>query len=815
MLLCTSYSIWSFAYSFAYISQDNHIFSFYNKISAIGWCSFSSITLYLVLLITENKFVNKRVIKFLIFLPAVIFFYMAVFLFGENIKTSQIVTRVFYIGDFLYNFSFLLISILTIFIWGLKSKSVRIKRQSIILVLSSIIPFVANLLTQTILPLFTNISLPGMGQLYAVIMIVGCYIVITKYKFLRLPEKFIFEEITNEMLDMIIIINEIGQIIRISRHTLNMLGFEKNELLQKNIDNIIDSNNKEQFLINKMKESNNRYNNIGLLKKNGDKIPVNISSKRIFDSKIHDFLGVILVIQDISLVHELQRKNEELHAYVQQIKAAEEELKHRYDQNLEMERLIFNEKEQLKTTLLSVGDGVISTDEQGNIELINKVGEQLTGWTQREALGNPLEKVFNIVNEFTRKQCDNPVIKVLKTRNIVELDNNTILISKGGIERSIEDSAAPIMAEDGSISGVVLVFRDFTEKKERQNQIEYLSYHDQLTGLYNRRFFEEEVKRLDVERNFPITIVMADVNGLKLVNDSFGHSIGDELLKKVAEIMEKGCRADDIVARLGGDEFVIVLPKTDICEAEQITNRIKALSLNAKVGSIEISVSFGYEVKMNGKIKIQDILKKAEDRMYKKKIFESPSMRGKTIQTIISTLHEKNKREEQHSKRVSELCKSMAEALGLHEVEIEELKTAGLLHDIGKIAIDENILNKPGKLTNDEWEEIMRHPEIGYRILNTVQHMSEIANYVLAHHERWDGTGYPKSLKGEEIPLQSRIIAVADAFDAMTSERSYRNALSEENAILELEKNARAQFDPQLVRIFIEKVLGYLYTAEG
>jgi PAS domain S-box/diguanylate cyclase (GGDEF) domain/uncharacterized domain HDIG len=740
---------------------------------------------------------------------------MAVFLFGENIKTSQIVTRVFYIGDFLYNFSFLLISILTIFIWGLKSKSVRIKRQSIILVLSSIIPFVANLLTQTILPLFTNISLPGMGQLYAVIMIVGCYIVITKYKFLRLPEKFIFEEITNEMLDMIIIINEIGQIIRISRHTLNMLGFEKNELLQKNIDNIIDSNNKEQFLINKMKESNNRYNNIGLLKKNGDKIPVNISSKRIFDSKIHDFLGVILVIQDISLVHELQRKNEELHAYVQQIKAAEEELKHRYDQNLEMERLIFNEKEQLKTTLLSVGDGVISTDEQGNIELINKVGEQLTGWTQREALGNPLEKVFNIVNEFTRKQCDNPVIKVLKTRNIVELDNNTILISKGGIERSIEDSAAPIMAEDGSISGVVLVFRDFTEKKERQNQIEYLSYHDQLTGLYNRRFFEEEVKRLDVERNFPITIVMADVNGLKLVNDSFGHSIGDELLKKVAEIMEKGCRADDIVARLGGDEFVIVLPKTDICEAEQITNRIKALSLNAKVGSIEISVSFGYEVKMNGKIKIQDILKKAEDRMYKKKIFESPSMRGKTIQTIISTLHEKNKREEQHSKRVSELCKSMAEALGLHEVEIEELKTAGLLHDIGKIAIDENILNKPGKLTNDEWEEIMRHPEIGYRILNTVQHMSEIANYVLAHHERWDGTGYPKSLKGEEIPLQSRIIAVADAFDAMTSERSYRNALSEENAILELEKNARAQFDPQLVRIFIEKVLGYLYTAEG
>jgi putative nucleotidyltransferase with HDIG domain len=193
--------------------------------------------------------------------------------------------------------------------------------------------------------------------------------------------------------------------------------------------------------------------------------------------------------------------------------------------------------------------------------------------------------------------------------------------------------------------------------------------------------------------------------------------------------------------------------------------------------------------------------------MYKKKIFESPSMRGKTIQTIISTMHEKNKREEQHSKRVSQLCKSMAEALGLHEVEIEELKTAGLLHDIGKIAIDENILNKPGKLSNDEWEEIMRHPEIGYRILNTVHHMSEIASFVLSHHERWDGKGYPKRLKGEEIPLQSRIIAIADAFDAMTSERSYRNALSEESAVRELEKNACIQFDPQLVKIFVEDVL--------
>ncbi len=167
----------------------------------------------------------------------------------------------------------------------------------------------------------------------------------------------------------------------------------------------------------------------------------------------------------------------------------------------------------------------------------------------------------------------------------------------------------------------------------------------------------------------------------------------------------------------------------------------------------------------------------------------------------------KNKREEEHSHRVSMLCQDMGHALGLTEGDTEELKTIGLLHDIGKIAIEENILNKREELTEDEWQEIKRHPEIGYRILNTVNDMLEIAEYVLYHHERWDGKGYPKGLKGEEIPLQSRIITIADAYDAMTSQRSYRNALQEETAIEELKINSGTQFDPELVRIFIEKVL--------
>ncbi len=205
------------------------------------------------------------------------------------------------------------------------------------------------------------------------------------------------------------------------------------------------------------------------------------------------------------------------------------------------------------------------------------------------------------------------------------------------------------------------------------------------------------------------------------------------------------------------------------------------MSLSEKVGFVDISISFGYKTKKNEKEKIEDIFKDAEDNMYKKKLFEGPSMRGKTIKAIINTLHEKNQGEEEHSSRVSELCKTMGEALGMHEYENEELKSAGLLHDIGKIAIDEKLLNKVGKLTDDEWEEIKRHPEIGYRILNTVNDMADIAMCVLSHHERWDGKGYPKGLKGNEIPIMSRIIAIADAYDVMTSERSYKSAIPKED----------------------------------
>jgi len=220
-----------------------------------------------------------------------------------------------------------------------------------------------------------------------------------------------------------------------------------------------------------------------------------------------------------------------------------------------------------------------------------------------------------------------------------------------------------------------------------------------------------------------------------------------------------------------------------------------------------VSISVGYETKYRKEEKIEDILKRAEDRMYNNKLFESPSMRGKTVDVIIKALFDKNEREEQHSERVSALCEKMGLVLNMPQYKVKELKTLGLVHDIGKIAIDETLLNKEGSLNREEWNEIKRHSEIGYRILSMVNEMSEVAGYVLCHHEKWDGTGYPRGLSGTQIPIEARIIAIADAYDAITSDRSYRKALSKEVALMELKNNAGTQFDSDLVQVFIEQVL--------
>ena len=210
---------------------------------------------------------------------------------------------------------------------------------------------------------------------------------------------------------------------------------------------------------------------------------------------------------------------------------------------------------------------------------------------------------------------------------------------------------------------------------------------------------------------------------------------------------------------------------------------------------------------------MQDVFKEAEDNMYRNKLSESDSVRNNTIHLIVRTLNEKNAREEKHSSRVSEICRAIGRAMALNPHEINGLKTMGLLHDIGKIGIDEKVLNKEGELTDEEWREMKRHSEIGFRILGAVTDFSHLARAVLEHHERWDGSGYPKGLKEREICLEARILAVADAYDAMTQGRPYRKVMSQTEAVAELERQAGRQFDPMVVRLFAEKGVAALWDS--
>ena len=391
------------------------------------------------------------------------------------------------------------------------------------------------------------------------------------------------------------------------------------------------------------------------------------------------------------------------------------------------------------------------------------------------------------------------IMSITKTIATGQLQKFEYNINIDGAERTYE--ARMVKSNDNE---VLAISRDITSEKQEQEYILKLTYKDQLTGLYNRRYYEEQIEKLSGSEFLPLAIMMVDVNGLKLTNDAFGHHIGDELLKKVAKNLISCDSKGGFACRVGGDEFLMVFPNTDENEAEYLVDKLYELVSAERLENIVISISAGCQVRTDVSQSIRDTLIKAENHMLRKKIVESQSMRNQTVNIIMQTLSEKNEREKRHSGEVAKWAKEIGVAMGLSVQKVKEIELAGLLHDIGKIAIKEDILNKPGKLTEEEYDEIKRHPESGYHILKSVDEYSSLAQCVLEHHERFDGKGYPKGIKGSQISLIARIIAVADAFEAMIAQRPYRKSLTEEMAIEEIKKNSNTQFDPEIVTAFLK-----------
>jgi diguanylate cyclase (GGDEF)-like protein len=357
---------------------------------------------------------------------------------------------------------------------------------------------------------------------------------------------------------------------------------------------------------------------------------------------------------------------------------------------------------------------------------------------------------------------------------------------------------------------LIAIARDITERKAMENQLQYIGLHDQLTGLYSRFYFEEEMRRLDESRQFPVAIIVCDIDGLKLVNDTLGHQVGDELLISAANIICSCFDDKAVIARIGGDEFAIILPGKDIKAAEAAYHKIGSILEEYRIPSIPIplNISVGVSVRTDGDQPMTAVFKAADNNMYREKLHSTYSARSAIVQTLAKALEARDFATVGHADRLQDLIVELALAAGEPENTLSDLRLLGRFHDIGKVGIPDYILFKPGRLTDTEYEIMKRHAEIGYRIAQSSAELAPIADWILNHQEWWNGKGYPLGLAGENIPRPARLLAVVDAYDAMTNDRPYRKALSKEKALAELRKCAGTQFDPQLVDIFTTQVIG-------
>ncbi len=382
------------------------------------------------------------------------------------------------------------------------------------------------------------------------------------------------------------------------------------------------------------------------------------------------------------------------------------------------------------------------------------------------------------------------------------------IVSATGERKWVLEMGQGVYDDAGQVEALEGIVFDISREKEREERIRYINEHDYLTDLYNRQYFEEAMNRLEQTCVLPFSLIVVDIDGVRLINSAFGYDSGDELIKETARTLRACCRPGDVLARLGGDEFALLLPHADNGAALERANEINVacarFNKSKRAGVHEISVSLGFATRTDPAEAHEATLRAAEDLLRNRKLFNDRSSHSDIISSMMAAVYEKSQETEEHSKRLAALANRIGSKLGLSQTHLSELELLATLHDIGKVAIDDRVLNKPGKLTEEEWAIMKTHSEIGYRIAKSSFQLEPIAQYILTHHERWDGKGYPLGLQGEDIPLISRIIAVADAYDAMTEDRVYRKALTREQALAEIGRNSGTQFDPTVVRILID-----------
>jgi diguanylate cyclase (GGDEF)-like protein/PAS domain S-box-containing protein len=642
--------------------------------------------------------------------------------------------------------------------------------QARVLIIASIAPFLGNIIYS-----FRQTGLEGIDITPICFSLTGLFLTLAIFRYRLFDITPVAREaVTENLYDGVLVLNRDNRIVDLNRAACRLLSIG-NESIGRPADTVLAGYSGILGLIHRRKKGSSSLKQLEIEERG---LFLELRTTRLLDNRNND-IGMVMILRDITDARVAEQKLEE-------------------SQNLLINIIDF------------LPDATFAIDRDGRVIVWNRAMEDFTGIKKDKVLGKDnYEHSLPFYGERKPMLADYIIggpEGIESQYNVVEKQGNKLVaeleLKKDGRTEHLWLAASPLLDSNDRVIGAIESIRNITDLKNIENQLRNISFHDSLTGLYNRAYFEEELERLNRSRMMPLSIIMADLNGLKLVNDAFGHDMGDRLLKKAAAIIKKSCRSEDIVARWGGDEFSIVLHSTDEKDTEEIITRIQSACGRARF-SIPVSISLGYATKKKSRTMIKTIVKKAEDSMYRSKLISSQRVQNEIVASLTRSLFEKNIETEASSQRAVRLAKRMGERLDLPENRMEELILHAKLHDIGKVAVREKLLKKKGALDTEEWEEIKKHTEIGYRIANTSTLLSPIAEYILCQHEWWDGSGYPRKLKGDEIPIISRIVAVVDAYEAMIGDRPYRKAFSGEKAVGELLRCSGTQFDPELVKEFL------------
>jgi diguanylate cyclase (GGDEF)-like protein/PAS domain S-box-containing protein len=613
-LMTLSLTIWSFTGGFLYLSNNIVEYSFWNKAGAFGWCSFEALVLYFVVVLTENRYARSWYVRLLILLPIPIFLYMVLFLFGPGIETKPLVVTIFYTGNFLYNFTYLFLSIIIIFKWGYQSKSQIKKKQADVIVITSIIPFLLNLLFQKILP-FYGFELPNMGQIFTLIMLLGVNFAITQYQFMSIPTSQISNELFNELVGLAFLIDSEGIIMKANKQSYTLLKRKPLEILGRHISETL----KHPEIQNIMKDCEAVRERISLLDItiSIDKetvIPFNITIIPLKEMRTNLLRGFLIIGEDIRTTKRLQ----------------DEVKKHKETNNKlqNSENLFRNTLEITPVAILLISKvtGYILYLNAQAAELFGVEGKELIGEYFPENFIDTEDRKFLVENMYENKSVSKNEIH-FKRKNGTEFVGLINMIPSVYYDEEVALACIIDMTEQKKVEETLKLNNDYINELNKElifmnNNLVNKSIKDGLTNLYNHQYMNEllEKKLKEApETKQKLCLMMLDIDHFKRVNDNFGHQVGDTVLSGVADLIEKNTSSSAYIGRYGGEEFIALLPDIDMEDALLIAERIR-LSIGEHdfgINNLRVTISIGV-VQYQGEA-ANSLINKADMLLYQAK----------------------------------------------------------------------------------------------------------------------------------------------------------------------------------------------------